>query len=1163
MKGQFILLLYLAFTVKNTRVFTGSEDGILVHSHNHDNEYTNFSTHALIQLRTQVGKLRSLPRQTKITFPRKTSAILLILLGGDIHSNPGPRPPKFPCGICKKAVKWDPKSPSVCCDSCDIWFHQRCMAMPDVVFEGLKNVSWECVQCGLPNFSTSLFNTTIIDSSNPFDSLTSPEADNSSLLNFSFSAPTATSSPKGAPPLNSHGSISANSSSANKAKRNDIPLRVLVMNCQSARKKKPQIESIVDATEPDIVIGVESWLDSGVTSNSVFPDGYTVYRRDRPDDVGWGGVFILVSSKFQSSQPERLQLRTSSEMLWVEIKVCGSKSLYVCAFYKPPKITQPGAFSDLEECLGKIPGDAHVWVTGDFNLPHIDWDSNSVRPYAYHGTLCQELLNLSSSWSLEQVVRGPTRITENCSSLTELFFTNNPSLINTSRVIPGISDHEAVFVESSLRPFFQKTPNRETYVYKKANFQAIRDSLRDFRQPFIDRSANLTVNELWLFFKNKITSLMKEHIPTKTIRNDRRRKPWITPHIRTLRRKLTYLFKKCGRSPDPSTRQKYLKAKAAVQREQRQAYWSYVNNLLDPPVEDADHPASNQKRFWSYIKSLRKDQTGIAPLRENGQLYSAPKDKANILNNQYKSVFTREDTTNIPTPSGKPTPDMAEIIVTEEGVRRLLVKTNPHKASGPDQIPARILKECAEELTPILTIFFQKTLDEGQLPDDWKRANVSAVYKKGDRHCAANYRPVSLTSICCKIQEHIITSCLMKHLNQHNILVDNQHGFRAKRSCETQLVTLIHEIAANLESGTQTDLIILDFSKAFDKVPHERLLCKLAHYGIKGRTYTWIREFLSNRLQEVIVDGSVSDPAPVISGVPQGTVLGPILFLIFINDLPANLTSRSRLFADDCIVYNRIRNRTDQENLQRDLDRLAEWEGRWGMEFHPQKCNILTCTRSLKPKRFTYKLRGHALEHETSSKYLGVDITTDLSWDTHINRITKKASRMLGFIRRNLLVANKTTKTNAYFSLVRPHLEYCCSIWNPHEIGQIKQLESIQRQAARYVCRDYSRTSSVTALLNQLSWDTLACRRTRIQLTLLYKIIHNEVDIQADPYLTLGYSRTRSNHSYKYRQYQPRTQCFKFSFFPRVIPVWNALPASVVEAPSLVQFKKGLMHTSF
>ena len=275
-------------------------------------------------------------------------------------------------------------------------------------------------------------------------------------------------------------------------------------------------------------------------------------------------------------------------------------------------------------------------------------------------------------------------------------------------------------------------------------------------------------------------------------------------------------------------------------------------------------------------------------------------------------------------------------------------------------IPARLLKECSEELSPLLTIIFSKSLKTGTVPDDWKSANVSAIFKKGQRYDPANYRPVSLTCLCCKILEHVIVSNVLKHLDYHKILTDCQHGFRARRSCETQLVTLCHDLASSLDKGIQTDMLVLDFSKAFDRVPHQRLLRKLQHLGVRGNTHSWIASFLSSRTQREVVEGSSSDRVPVFSSVPQGSVLGPMLFLLFINDLPDKIVSSSRLFADDCIVYRQIKDFSDCETLQEDLNMLAEWETKWGMAFHPQKCNVLSLTRSRTPIRFNYRLKAGA-----------------------------------------------------------------------------------------------------------------------------------------------------------------------------------------------------------
>ena len=278
---------------------------------------------------------------------------------------------------------------------------------------------------------------------------------------------------------------------------------------------------------------------------------------------------------------------------------------------------------------------------------------------------------------------------------------------------------------------------------------------------------------------------------------------------------------------------------------------------------------------------------------------------------------------------------MEDIVVTKEGVIKLLKGLNPSKALGPDELHPRVLKELATELGPIFAHLFQQSIDSGDIPEEWTLANISPLFKKGDRSLACNYRPVSLTCVPCKLLEHIVCSNIMAHLDEHKLLSDKQHAFRKWHSCETQLATVINDWAKILDNKGQVDTFILDFEKAFDTPPHER---KLKYYGIDGNTRTWINSFLTDRKQQVVVDNATSDTAPVTSGVPQGTVLGPALFLIYINDIADNISSNIRLFADDCVLYRTINNTSDNELLQEDLSKLEQWSNIWQMDFNVKKC---------------------------------------------------------------------------------------------------------------------------------------------------------------------------------------------------------------------------------
>ena len=332
--------------------------------------------------------------------------------------------------------------------------------------------------------------------------------------------------------------------------------------------------------------------------------------------------------------------------------------------------------------------------------------------------------------------------------------------------------------------------------------------------------------------------------------------------------------------------------------------------------------------------------------------------------------------------------------------------------------------------------------------------------------------------------------------------------------------------------GQQTDLILLDFSKAFDKVAHEKLISKLHFYGIRGNTLFRIKDFLDSRSQAVVLNGIKSDKIAMSSGVPQGSVLGPILFLAYINDLPDQVKSRLRLFADDTAIYLAISSEGESITLQNDLHILEKWEQRWDMSFNPSKCQVLHITRAKCPIQTKYILHDTVLQTVPSAKYLGVTISDDLSWSPHIDLITKKANQTLGFLKRNIKVHNQDLKSTAYKTLVRPQLEYALTVWSPHTATNIAKVEAVQHRAARWATRDYQRTSSVTQMLKELNWRTLEQRRIDSRLILMYKITYDLVAIPAADYLIPNTRPSKSNHHFAYRQIPPSVTITSTHSFP-------------------------------
>ena len=829
------------------------------------------------------------------------------------------------------------------------------------------------------------------------------------------------------------------------------------------------------------------------------------------------------------------------DSVYVQIKTKSRNKLTLGLIYRPPAQSTE-TDTKLYDQIADISCQGDVVFFGDFNLPVAKW-GDTITSH----TGLSLYRNLQES-SLSQLVEKPTR----GANILDLILTTDENLINNIKVGEEFSssDHRIITYELKVSSENENTSLEKILDYKKANFPKLRHTIENIDWSNIYKTSE--INESWDLFKFHYNTAVNSCIPLKNRRPIRNSKPkWWNNEI-----KLCLTAKKIAHQKFKLTNNLNDKAEYDTQRRKSKRLIKQSKRRYEDRI--ASNSKTNPKEFYSYIRKKKTVTPTIGPLKdENEQITRDESEMAKILNNYFASVFTIENTDLIPSIPSLVTDNtnkLCDIIFHENDILQAINEINVNKTPGPDKITPRVLKEIKNSIVKPLTICFNKSFNSGKVPQEWKSANVTPIFKKGSKSVPGNYRPISLTSVVCKLMETIIRNIIVKHLKEKGLLNKSQHGFLEKHSCLTNLLDFFYDIFIMYDEEKAVDIIYLDFKKAFDQVPHKRLLAKIKAHGIDGKLLAWLENWLSQRKQRVVINGKTSEWTNVTSGVPQGSVLGPILFLIYINDIDSDLCCKISKFADDTKIGNKATLPQQRQQIQSDLNKLVEWSERWQMSFNVDKCKVLHIGN--KNTKAKYTMNGTQLKAVDKEKDLGVIISSDLKPSLQCAEAIKRANKIVGFIGRSFEFKSEKNILTLYNSLVRPHLEYCVQFWSPYYRKDIDKLERIQRRVTKMIPR--LRNKPYEERLEELNLFNLTKRRLRGDLIQVFKIIKGHDELDVDKYFTLDRSNFTRNNGYKLIGQPLGSFESKHFFFNRVVNIWNKLPREVVNCNTIQTFKNRL-----
>ena len=917
---------------------------------------------------------------------------------------------------------------------------------------------------------------------------------------------------------------------------------ILFTNCRSVCNKRDELREYLSSlvTKPTLLSLTETWTNDTISNEELFIPGYHLKaRQDRYDTIGGrgGGILVYVLEGISACVDRVEECKQVNESICVRLET-KQGPIFIYSIYRSPNTTEENT-KNLLTLLDSNSSTRSIFC-GDFNF-HIDWEKHSSDTASGRNFL--ECLEESF---LHQFVDFPTRGTN---TLDLILAQENTVRDVKSEGKLGDSDHDMISFRLNSKVI---SNNSVQYVpnYSRANFFSIKSELRE-RNWALDLQF-MNVQQAWDHFTKTIKALLRQYVPM-VHRRSRNRPVWSSPASRKAVTRKQQLWReyKQGKIDFDSYKVAERKAKLEI-RMAKKNFEKLAASELN----------TNPRKFYAYLNTKNKN-TAIGPLSDGrGNICHDPLVMANIFNRTFASVFEAGSNDNIHQAKvfgNDEQEELSDIVISKEIILKKLQCLKAHSAPGFDGIHPKLLKICSQEVSEPLTIIFQKSLNEGRLPTDWKCTNISPLFKKGSRESPENYRPINCLSVPGKLMEQVIKDQLLTHLETNKLITNAQHGFRPGRSVTTGLLQYWDNVTAANEDGLPFDVLMTDFQKAFDKVPFKKMLTKLESHGVKGKVLNWIEDWMNERFQRVVLNGYASDWLKVTSSVVQGSVLGPILFLVFINDLDEaikNADSQTLVFkfADDTKLGRIVNSVDDSRAFQAAIDGLVDWCHEWGMSLHPQKCKMLHFGRTT--QQTCYKIDDKPVETSNSERDLGVTISTDFKFTQHVKKITAKANAVLARIKRTVLYRDRNIFPKLFMTYVRPILESSIPVWNTSMRGDSMKIEKVQRRALKCIAGLADKTYEER--LHACGMQTLEERRNKLDLVETYKVLNSNMEMKSNfHYVHNRHVReTRSSDQCLLVPPKCKTRARSEFFANRVVNNWNKLPFEVRNCQKLSNFKK-------